>query len=121
MFISTPPSPEVENFSNENLLSSWGSNPGPAEPEAYRGYHLSQREHSNKGIHIIKELLDASLLSLNISKTALIQFSLTIHGLEKSDIKRNVTINNCNLNSCACPAFNCSTQVKYLGIIDDNF
>ena len=75
--------------------------------------------NSNKGINIIKEWLDANLLSLNISKTTLIPFSLTIHGLDHSDINRNVTIHNCNLNSCACPALNCSTQVKYLGIIVD--
>ena len=32
--ISTPPSPEVEKFSNENFLPRRGSKPGPAEPEA---------------------------------------------------------------------------------------
>ena len=34
VYISTPPSPEVENFQMKNLLPSRGSNPGPAEPEA---------------------------------------------------------------------------------------
>ena len=34
MYISTPPSPEVENFQIKNLLPRRGLNPGPAEPEA---------------------------------------------------------------------------------------
>ena len=34
VYISTPPSLEVENFLNEKLLPRRGPNPGPAEPEA---------------------------------------------------------------------------------------
>ena len=34
MYYSTPPSTELDNFQNENLLPRRGSNPGHAEPEA---------------------------------------------------------------------------------------
>ena len=51
VYISTPPSPEVEKISNENLLPRRGSNPGPTEPEADKSIdviHLKFTVYRNK-------------------------------------------------------------------------
>lgn len=81
-------------------------------------------KHANAGMNMIKNWLDANLLSLNVSKTTLVPFSLTASGLRqlKSLSNLKLTIHNpiCSHSaSCNCPYLKESTDVKYLGIIID--
>lgn len=81
-------------------------------------------KHANVGINLIKNWLDANLLSLNITKTTLVPFSLTVSGLNKlkslSHLKLIIHNSFCKLSTtCKCPCLKESVDVKYLGIIVD--
>ena len=75
---------------------------------------------ANQGLSIIKKWLDFNLLSLNISKTTFIPFSLTSFNLQNSDPNLNIKIHKSNCSfplDCVCPNISKVNSVKYLGIV----
>ena len=79
--------------------------------------------NANMGINIIKDWLDRNLLSLNISKTIIVPFSLNNSSLVNLSSMENakVIIHNCkpDANNCTCPALDSRVSIKYLGVIID--
>lgn len=74
----------------------------------------------NKELTLLKNWLDINLLSLNLTKTNYVEFSIS----SKSNINNNVKIHRCdctNFYKCACSIIERATFVKYLGLyIDEN-
>lgn len=83
----------------------------------------SAYENANTGIDLIKKWLDSNLMSLNINKTSLVPFSLTVSGLKQlksiDHLKLTIHNSNCSNQMCQCPSLKEVSSVKYLGIIVD--
>lgn len=81
-------------------------------------------EYAERDINIIKEWMDYNLLSMNISKTNFITFSINTLGQPPTDFKLKVHTLICNNNmnvNCGCHPLIKVSSIMYLGVkIDEN-
>ena len=61
MYISTPPSPKVENFQMKIFLSRWGSDPVPAELEA----DMLPSEPARQAIKLNMYVMELKIININ--------------------------------------------------------
>ena len=76
---------------------------------------------ANQGMKTVYEWLNLNLLTLNISKTILIPFSLTKHTSQRTQLALKLNLSDCSMNDvdCCCYAICPRDKVKYLGITID--
>jgi len=78
------------------------------------------RERAERGLYIVKTILNNHLLSLNYSKTKFLTFSYNIFNETNFNTLRMHW--NCELNNCSCQDnIHSATEIKYLGVIVDKY
>lgn len=99
---------KIVSFADDTILLFKSSN--------WNGIYLK----ANRGIAIVKRWLDNNTLTMNVTKTKYIEFSINA---SLSIPVNQIKICACpltNVNICDCPNLERVTKIKYLGIIFDS-